>query len=302
MNGILILDKPQGFTSFDAVAVLRGLAREKKIGHTGTLDPMATGVLPVLLGRAAKALNFLPDTDKEYTAAFRLGERRDTGDITGQVVEESPAPVFQEALEAALPAFRGEILQVPPMYSAVSVGGKRLYELARKGLEVERQARPVTVSALELLSYDAQSREGRLRVACSKGTYIRVLIEDIAKAAGSCGTMTALRRVRACGFGEGDARSLEELKALAAEGRLEEALLPVERLFGEYPAVWVSPAQAQRFQNGGALDLARLRRVPPEGLCRVKGPRGLFLGLGRVEPEAGQLRFVKSFLEQEGTP
>ena len=213
MNGILILDKPQGFTSFDAVAVLRGLAREKKIGHTGTLDPMATGVLPVLLGRAAKALNFLPDTDKEYTAAFRLGERRDTGDITGQVVEESPAPVSQEALEAALPAFRGEILQVPPMYSAVSVGGKRLYELARKGLEVERQARPVTVSALELLSYDAQSREGRLRVACSKGTYIRVLIEDIAKAAGSCGTMTALRRVRACGFGEGDARSLEELKA-----------------------------------------------------------------------------------------
>ena len=143
MNGILILDKPQGFTSFDAVAVLRGLAREKKIGHTGTLDPMATGVLPVLLGRAAKALNFLPDTDKEYTAAFRLGERRDTGDITGQVVEESPAPVSQEALEAALPAFRGEILQVPPMYSAVSVGGKRLYELARKGLEVERQARPV---------------------------------------------------------------------------------------------------------------------------------------------------------------
>ena len=302
MNGILILDKPACFTSFDGVAVLRGLAREKKIGHTGTLDPMATGVLPVLLGRAAKALNFLPDTDKEYTAAFRLGERRDTGDITGQVVEESPAPVFQEALEAALPAFRGEILQVPPMYSAVSVGGKRLYELARKGLEVERQARPVTVSALELLSYDAQSREGRLRVACSKGTYIRVLIEDIAKAAGSCGTMTALRRVRACGFGEGDARSLEELKALAAEGRLEEVLLPVERLFGEYPAVWVSPAQAQRFQNGGALDLARLRRVPPEGLCRVKGPRGLFLGLGRVEPEAGQLRFVKSFLEQEGTP
>ena len=174
---------------------------------------MATGVLPVLLGRAAKALNFLPDTDKEYTAAFRLGERRDTGDITGQVVEESAAPVSQEALEAALPAFRGEILQVPPMYSAVSVGGKRLYELARKGLEVERQARPVTVSALELLSYDAQSREGRLRSACSKGTYIRVLIEDIAKAAGSCGTMTALRRVRACGFEEGDARSLEELKA-----------------------------------------------------------------------------------------
>src|SRR5699024_2260168 len=129
VNGIIILDKPQGFTSFDGVAVLRGLAHEKKIGHTGTLDPMATGVLPILLGRAAKALNFLPDTDKEYVASFRLGERRDTGDITGQVVEESPALVSQQALEAALPAFRGEILQVPPMYSAVSVGGKRLYGL-----------------------------------------------------------------------------------------------------------------------------------------------------------------------------
>ena len=302
MNGIIILDKPQGFTSFDGVAVLRGLAHEKKIGHTGTLDPMATGVLPILLGRAAKALNFLPDTDKEYVASFRLGERRDTGDITGQVVEESPALVSQQALEAALPAFQGEILQVPPMYSAVSVNGKRLYELARKGLEVERQARPVTVSRLELLSYDPQSREGRLRVACSKGTYIRVLIEDIAKAAGSCGTMTALRRVRACGFGEGDARSLEELRALAAEGRLEEALRPVESLFAAYPAVWVSPAQATRFQNGGGLDLARLRKRPPEGLCRVRSPQGTFLGLGRADWKTGELRFVKAFWEGENTP
>ena len=221
MDGVIILDKPQGFTSFDAVAVLRGLTKERKVWHTGTLDPMATGVLPILLGRAAKALNFLPDTDKEYVASFRLGERRDTGDITGEVVEQSPAPVALEALEAALPRFRGEILQVPPMYSAVSVGGKRLYELARKGLEVERPARPVTISRLELLSYDPQTKEGSLRVGCSKGTYIRVLIEDLARAAGSCGTMTALRRTSACGFSQEDAHSLEALKALAAEGRLE---------------------------------------------------------------------------------
>lgn len=299
MNGILILDKPAGFTSFDGVAVLRGLTRERKIGHTGTLDPMATGVLPILLGRAAKALNFLPDTDKEYVASFRLGERRDTGDVTGAVVETSPAPVSQEALEKVLPAFRGEILQVPPMYSAVSVGGKRLYELARKGVEVERQARPVTVSALELLSYNPQSREGTLRVACSKGTYIRVLLEDIARAAGSCGAMTALRRTRACGFGEEDARSLEELKALAGEGRLTQVLRPVESLFGEYPLVRVSPAQAQRFQNGGSLDLERLRKAPEEGLCRVKSPEGQFLGLGRVDRQKGQLVFAKSFFERE---
>ena len=299
MNGIIILDKPQGFTSFDGVAVLRGLAHEKKIGHTGTLDPMATGVLPILLGRAAKALNFLPDTDKEYVASFRLGERRDTGDITGEVVERSPAPVALEALEAALPRFRGEILQVPPMYSAVSVGGKRLYELARKGLEVERPARPVTISRLELLSYDPQTKEGSLRVGCSKGTYIRVLIEDLARAAGSCGTMTALRRTSACGFSQEDAHSLEALKALAAEGRLEEALLPVEGLFALYPAVRVSPAQATRFQNGGGLDLARLRGVPEGGLCRVKSPQGLFLGLGQVDRARGEMKFVKSFLEGE---
>ena len=299
MNGIIILDKPSGFTSFDAVAVLRGLSHQKKIGHTGTLDPMATGVLPILLGRAAKALNFLPDTDKEYVASFRLGERRDTGDVTGEVVERSPAPVALEALEAALPRFRGEILQVPPMYSAVSVGGKRLYELARKGLEVERPARPVTISRLELLSYDPQTKEGSLRVGCSKGTYIRVLIEDLARAAGSCGTMTALRRTSACGFSQEDAHSLEALKALAAEGRLEEALLPVEGLFALYPAVRVSPAQATRFQNGGGLDLARLRGVPEGGLCRVKSPQGLFLGLGQVDRARGEMKFVKSFLEGE---
>ena len=299
MNGIIILDKPSGFTSFDAVAVLRGLSHQKKIGHTGTLDPMATGVLPILLGRAAKALNFLPDTGKEYVASFRLGERRDTGDITGEVVERSPAPVALEALEAALPRFRGEILQVPPMYSAVSVGGKRLYELARKGLEVDRPARPVTISRLELLSYDPQTKEGSLRVGCSKGTYIRALIEDLARAAGSCGAMTALRRTSACGFSQEDAHSLEALKALAAEGRLEEALLPVEGLFALYPAVRVSPAQATRFQNGGGLDLARLRGVPEGGLCRVKSPQGLFLGLGQVDRARGEMKFVKSFLEGE---
>ena len=298
MNGIIILDKPSGFTSFDAVAVMRGLSHQKKIGHTGTLDPMATGVLPVLLGKAAKALNFLPDTDKEYQAAFRLGERRDTGDITGEVVETNAAPVALEALESVLPRFRGEISQVPPMYSAVSVGGKRLYELARKGVEVDRPARQVTISALELLSYDPETREGTLRVSCSKGTYIRTLIEDLAKAAGSCGTMTALRRTRACGFTLEDARSLEELKALAGEGKLEEVLFPVERLFSQYPEVTVSAAQARRFENGGGLDLVRVRKAPQGGLCRVKSPEGEFLGLGNVNREQGELGFVKSFVER----
>ena len=148
MDGIIVLDKPQDFTSFDAVAVVRGLTRERRIGHTGTLDPMATGVLPLLLGRATKAAALLPDTDKAYEADFRFGERRDTGDATGRLLAQDETPVERAALEAALPRFTGDILQVPPMYSAVSVNGQRLYKLARQGVEVERAARPVHIAAL----------------------------------------------------------------------------------------------------------------------------------------------------------
>ena len=221
MNGVIILDKPAGFTSFDAVAVMRGLAHEKKIGHTGTLDPMATGVLPLLIGRAAKAADLLPDTDKEYTAGFRLGERFDTGDVTGRVIERSPARVSREELLRVLEGFRGDVMQVPPMYSAVSVGGQRLYKLARQGIEIEREARRIHIGALELTEFDENAQSGVLTVACSKGTYIRALIEDIAGAAGTLGVMTSLRRVRACGFTEDDAVALEDLRTLSAGGKLD---------------------------------------------------------------------------------
>ena len=302
MNGVIILDKPPDFTSFDAVAVMRGLAKERKIGHTGTLDPMATGVLPLLLGRAAKAADLLPDTAKEYRAAFRLGERRDTGDATGSVVETDEAPVSRASLEDALEGFRGEISQIPPMYSAVSVNGKRLYELARKGIEVEREARRVVISDLELEEYDEEQRAGVLRAACSKGTYIRTLIEDIARAAGSCGVMTALRRVRACGFTEADALPLDRLRLLAAGEGLQSVLRPVDTLFEEYPAVRVSPAQAARFQNGGVLSVERLRMPKvalQDGLrFRVYGPEGRFLGLSSAKPDTGELKFLKLFAEQ----
>lgn len=303
MNGVIILDKPRDFTSFDAVAVMRGLAKERKIGHTGTLDPMATGVLPLLLGRAAKAADLLPDTEKEYRASFRFGERTDTGDVTGKVVETDSGVVSRESLDRALEGFRGEISQIPPMYSAVSVNGKRLYELARKGIEVEREARKVTIGELVLEDYSPERREGVLRVACSKGTYIRTLIEDIAGAAGTCGVMTALRRVRACGFEEAEAHSLEELRELAAQGALGQALLPVDRVFGEYPAVWTSPAQAARFCNGGSLSMDRLRMprmAVSQGMrFRLYGPEQVFLGLARAEPESGELKFLKVFREQE---
>lgn len=254
-----------------------------------------------MLGRAAKAADLLPDTDKEYRARFRLGERRDTGDVTGTVVETSAAAVSREELEAAMERFRGEIEQVPPMYSAVSVNGKRLYELARQGIEVERKPRKIVISRLELVEYDETAREGSLLAACSKGTYIRVLIEDLAKAAGSCGTMTALRRTRACGFSEEEAHPLEEWKALAARGELRRALRPVESLFLDYPGVGVSPAQAARFCNGGSLAMDRIRMprvtVVPDMRFRVYGPDQRFLGLSRADPERGELRFLKLFAE-----
>lgn len=298
MTGVLILDKPAEFTSFDAVAVCRRLCHERKIGHTGTLDPMATGVLPLLLGKATRAASLLEDTDKEYEAGFQLGVSTDTEDSTGKVLATSDTPVSKEALEALLPRFRGEIMQVPPMYSAVSKDGKRLYELARKGIEVEREARPITIYRLELTGYDEKTREGTLRVSCSKGTYIRTLIADLAKAADSLGVMTALRRTHACGFTLADAVTLDEARALSEAGTLEEKLRPVESLFVHLPEVAVSAAQAVRFQNGGQLDLSRIARFrrekPKEGQAfRVKGEDGAFLGLGKIEKQ--QMAILKLF-------
>lgn len=298
MTGVLILDKPADFTSFDAVAVCRRLCHERKIGHTGTLDPMATGVLPLLLGKATRAASLLEDTDKEYEAGFRLGMATDTEDSTGKVLETSETPVSREVLENLLPRFRGEIMQVPPMYSAVLKDGKRLYELARKGIEVERDARPVTIFKLELTEYNEESREGKLVVSCSKGTYIRTLIADLAKAAGSLGVMTALRRTKACGFTLADAITLDEAKALSEAGTLQQKLRPVESLFAHLPEVNVSDPQAVRFGNGGQLDLNRIgifrKNKPKAGqIFRVKTEDGTFLGLGKVEGE--QLAIYKLF-------
>ncbi|MBO5252817.1 MAG: tRNA pseudouridine(55) synthase TruB [Clostridia bacterium] len=297
MDGIIVLDKPQDFTSFDAVAVVRGAAHEKHVGHTGTLDPMATGVLPLLLGKATKAASLLPDTDKSYEASFRFGEARDTGDITGEVIRTDDAAVTKAALMDVLPRFTGDIMQVPPMYSAVSVNGQRLYKLARQGIEIEREARPIHIESIELLEYDEASRCGKIAVTCSKGTYIRTLIEDIAAALGSCGVMTALRRTAACGFTLADAVSLEELRAHKDTGDADIFLRPVEKLFSTLPAVRVTDAQGQRYLNGGALDAARCRMPKivlreEEHVCIYCGER--FLGLAALKN--GELRYVKSFV------
>ena len=302
MNGVIVMDKPRGFTSFDVVALMRGVCHERKIGHTGTLDPMATGVLPLLLGTATRALPFLGDTDKEYEAGFRLGFATDTLDTTGKTVAESPVRATREQVEAVLPRFRGEIFQTPPMYSAVSVNGRRLYELARQGVEVEREKRPVTVFRLELTEFDEPSQSGRLLAACSKGTYIRTLCADIGEALGTYGVMSALRRTRAAGFTLGGAVTPDEAKALAARGLLEGRVLPVEALFAALPEVRVSAAQAVRVSNGGALDLERTElrggHATQGGRYRILSPEGAFLALG----EAGEteLRILRLFTAAAG--
>lgn len=300
MNGVLVVDKPADYTSFDVVAVVRRLAGREKTGHTGTLDPMATGVLPVLLGKATRAASLLEDTSKEYRAEFAFGYATDTQDSTGEVLMTSDARITEAALLAALPHFYGNILQEPPMYSAVRREGKRLYELARQGITVEREKRPVTIERLDCIRFDEASQTGALEVRCSKGTYIRTLCADIAGSLGTCGVMTALRRTSACGFSLTDAVPLDAVRALAEEGRLEPHVLPVDRLFSERPALRVSVAQAVRFRNGGSLDLARTalaKQAPPDGLrLRVYDPEGTFLGLGVVDCSRNALKILKLFV------
>lgn len=297
VNGILLMDKPADFTSFDVCAVVRGMLRTKKVGHSGTLDPMATGVLPILVGSATRALDLIPSHDKTYAAGFRLGVRTDTLDITGKILAETEPSVGREALLAALEAFKGDIMQVPPMYSAVSVGGKKLYDLAREGREVVREARSVTVYSLTLDSYDEMTASGNLTVSCSKGTYIRTLIDDMGQALGCGAVLTSLRRTEASGFRIDDCMTLAQAQAYKDEGTLAERLLPVESLFTDYPALYIAPTQAVRFNNGAGLALDRLLPpvvggvkqaeglvsdvYAPDSLYRVYSrPDNTFLGLG----------------------
>lgn len=278
MNGFVVMDKPEGVTSFKAAAPLRRLFNERKVGHTGTLDPMATGVLPVALGKAARFIDYLPDSDKAYLARFRCGVITDTLDITGTVLTETDAHVTEIDVLALLPRFTGEIEQVPPMYSAISVNGQRLYDLARKGIEVERQSRKITVYSLELLG--EIDGEFEIAVRCSKGTYIRSLIADLGEALGCGAVMTALRRTRSNGFAIEDALTPEQIEAKG-----EAAVLGMDHPFFCYDALTVTAAQANRFRNGGELSAGRLKGETCPGTYRVYAPDGLFLGLGRILPE-----------------
>ena len=298
MNGILVVNKPQEFTSFDAVAVVRGVLRERKTGHTGTLDPMATGVLPILLGNATKCQELLPDTGKEYEAGFSFGIKSDTLDIWGKITERQETHISKEQLLSVLSRFRGDIMQIPPMYSAVSKDGVRLYKLARQGIEIEREPRKVTIEVLELRDFDEDAQSGRLKIACSKGTYIRSLCDDIGKALGCGCVMTSLCRTSACSFTLSDCITMEYLKS-ADKSEIEKYIKPVSTVFSSYQSLHVTDRQAFRFRNGGALSLGRLHfdRTPADNeLIQVYGADE-FLGLGAADLKNEELKVKKLFCQ-----
>ena len=283
MDGIVIVDKPQDWTSQDVVAKLRGVFQTRRIGHGGTLDPMATGVLPVFVGRATRGVEFFEHAEKTYEAKLRLGIATDTEDITGAVQEEKPVQVTQEQLETVLENFRGEIQQIPPMYSALKIGGQKLCDLARKGKEVERQSRTITIYELTLLSFDGVTAE--LRVHCSKGTYIRTLCKDIGAALGCGGCMESLRRVTAGSYTIGEAIPLQTLVEAEDPGSY---LRQVDSMFLQYPEVHLSPNQEKRCRNGNAFSIAI-----DDGTYRAYSQAGEFLMLAKVD--GGVMSTIKSF-------
>ena len=288
LNGVFAVLKPRDWTSFDVVAKLRGILHTRKIGHGGTLDPMAEGVLPILVGRAAKACDIMPDTRKAYVAGFRLGLTTDTEDITGTVLTETPGEVSPEDLKREAAKLTGTIMQAPPMYSAVKVNGQRLYELARQGKTVEREKRPVTVHSLEVTEYDPSTRSGTLTISCGKGTYVRTLISDLGAALGVGGTMTSLTRTYSGGFSLEDCLTLEQLK----DRDPDTFLVPVERVFRTLPELTLIPELEKLYRNGVKLRPDQVGMEPADGYFRVMGEKG-FIGLGWFRD--GMFRTYKYF-------
>ena len=279
MTGIIPLKKGESITSFFAVNKVRRIVGEKKCGHTGTLDPNATGVLPIAMGGATRFIELLPTHKKAYRATFKTGFCTDTLDIWGTVTETFNKEVCFEEIEKAALGFKGEIMQLPPMYSAIKRDGVRLYELARQGIEVERTPRKCEI--YELSVEKAEDGEYSLYCECSAGTYIRTLINDIGEIVGCGATMTSLCRTFACGIELGECFSLEELTELKEKGEIEKAIIPLEKLLLEYPEIHVTENQAKRFSNGGSLMRDRIRNVGDNGIYRVYG-NGEFLGLGEL--------------------
>ena len=304
MDGIINVYKERGFTSHDVVAKLRGILKQKKIGHTGTLDPEAEGVLPVCLGKATRACDMLSDSGKEYRAVLLLGRETDTQDVFGRTLSEKEVSVTEEEAREAVMGFEGDYSQIPPMYSALKVDGKKLYQLARQGKEVERKARTVTIH--RILIEKISLPRITMAVSCSKGTYIRTLCHDIGKRLGCGGCMESLTRTRVSGFTIDRALTLGQIEALRDEGRLSEAVLPVDALFSDYPAFIPVPEAERLLRNGNPLEASMLEAAPgegkkePDGVIRVYSREGGFAGLYEYDGEKRRFRAKKMFFLMEG--
>ena len=300
MNGIMIVNKESGFTSHDVVAKLRGICGQRKIGHTGTLDPAATGVLPVCLGNATKLCELLTDKTKEYVTELLLGRETDTQDTTGEVLAERPVTVSEEEVRRACESFLGEYQQVPPMYSALKVNGKKLYELAREGKVIERKARHVCIHELEILEINLPVVT--MRVSCSKGTYIRTLCEDIGNVLGCGGTMQSLRRTKVGPFTMDQALTLDRIQALRDEDRLQTILRPVDSVFADCPAMHVTAEGLKLLENGNVLSPHQLEEnilYPAGEWVRIYRPDQSFAGIYTYVPNQQKYKPVKMFLERE---
>lgn len=288
MNGIILIDKPQDWTSHDVVAKLRGILHERRIGHSGTLDPLATGLLVVFVGRATRAVEFAEADSKEYIAGLRLGLSTDTQDISGNVIAECSDLPDEGAVRRAVNSFIGDIEQIPPMYSAIKIGGKKLYELARKGQSVERAPRKITVSSIEIIG--SEGGDYLLKIACSKGTYVRTLCNDIGASLGCGACMSSLRRVRAGAFSVESAHSIDEVENAANEGQLVDIMLPVDTLFSALPELKVPESTANRLKTGNIIKISAA-----DGDYRVYSDSAEFLLVGKAEN--GKLKTIKSFFE-----
>ena len=293
--GILLMDKPQGFTSHDVVAKLRGILHTRRIGHGGTLDPLATGVLPVFVGGATKAADFAAAQDKEYVAGFTLGYETDTQDVTGEVLRRSGKTAMCDEVTQAAARFLGAQQQVPPMYSAVKVNGQKLYDLARKGKEVERPARDIFVREMTVTDFDEASQRGTLRLTVSKGTYVRTLVNDLGVLLGTFATMHSLVRTRAGAYSMDDCHTFDEVEQAMQDGTVQDLLLPVDGLFAEHPAVALTDEGAERIARGAVVFPRQAAGLPEtEGaLCRVyHNDRFLMLGQVRTLDKGGLGLFV----------
>lgn len=297
LSGIIVIDKEPGFTSHDVVAKMRGICGQRKIGHTGTLDPMATGVLPVCLGNATKLCDLLTEKDKEYEAQLLLGVTTDTQDVTGRELSRREVSLNEEQVREAVYSFQGEYSQIPPMYSAIKVNGKRLYQLARQGKEVERPARRVTIGKIEIL--DVSLPLVTIRVLCSKGTYIRTLCADIGEKLGCGGIMKSLNRTRSGSFFLKDAVTLSKLEALRDQNRLEEVLIPPDQVFASNPLLHVLEAYQSLVENGNPVYVEQTREKKafgPGEWVRIYRSDESFAGIYAYDEQRRQYRPVKMFL------